>query len=362
VQPSETALQADAPPAPAPGLACGPERDAAALLHLIGETRARAVQDPFGNPVLTAALAISRQLDEGRLDEAQLAGIVAFLRDAAAGERAGRLSEYVGGADLAGSQVAIVQLAERLVRPNPEDSPLPLREVRTLMERPRYACVFTAHPTFALSPPVYAGIAGAASGGQPGGYPPSHRPSKPTLEEEFDAANAAISHGRDALDALCGALLDAAGAAFPQAWTGLNPAPVVLASWVGLDTDGRTDIGWWDSLRLRLRTKRLGLARLAANVAGLPCAAALHSRVEQALAAVDAQLALAPSGPDPAAVAPFARALIDGRGRRCCRRNRSCRCSPAPSPGRTRRRSAACASPGRARWRTGFASPARISG
>ncbi len=313
MQPSETALQADASSAPAPDLACGPERDAAALLHLISETRARAVQDPFGNPVLTAALAISRQLDEGRLDEAQLAGIVAFLRDAAAGERAQRLSNYVGGAELAGSQVALVQLAERLVRPNPEDSPLPLREVRALMERPRYACVFTAHPTFALSPRVYAGIAEVASGGRPSGYPPSHRPSKPTLEDEFGAANAAISHGRDALDQLCGALLDAASAAFPQAWTGLNPAPVVLASWVGLDTDGRTDIGWWDSLRLRLRMKRLGLARLAADVAGLECAAMLHARLEQALAAVDAQLALAPSGPDPAAVEPFARALIDGR-------------------------------------------------
>ena len=309
MQPLEIVMQPDVSPAPD----ATPEHGAAALLRLVSETRARAVQDPFGNPVLTAALAISRQLDEGRLDEPQIAGIVSFLRDAAAAARARRLSDYVGGAERAASEAALAQLAERLVRPHPEDSPLPLREVRALMERPRFACVFTAHPTFALAPPVYAGIAEAASGGHAGGYPPSHRPSRPTLEDEFGAANAAISHGRDALDALCGALLDAASAAFPMAWTGLNPAPVVLASWVGLDTDGRTDIGWWDSLRLRLRTKRLGLARLAADVAGLEGAAALHARVEQALAAVDAQLALAPAGPDPAAVEPFARALIDGR-------------------------------------------------
>ncbi len=314
VQQSETDAPSNILPDLPPEATTSPEHGAGALLRLIGETRAHAVQDPFGNPVLTAALAISRQLDEGRLDEAQIAGIVAFLRDEAAGERARRLSDYVGGAELAASKAALAQLAESLVRPNPEDSPLPLREVRALMERPRYACVFTAHPTFALAPPVYAGIAEAASGRRPGGYPPSHRPTRPTLEDEFEAANAAISHGRDALDALCGALLDAASAAFPQAWTGLNPAPVVLASWVGLDTDGRTDIGWWDSLRLRLRTKRLGLARLAVDVAGLPCAAALHARLEQALGAVDAQLALAPSGPDPAVVEPFARARLDGRG------------------------------------------------
>jgi len=287
----------------------------AALLSLVTGTRARAVQDPFGNPVLTAALAISRQLDEGRLDEAQLAGMVASLRDAAATDRARRLAEYVGGTDPAASHAAFARLAERLLRPDPEDSPRPLREVRALLERPRYACVFTAHPTFAVAPAVYSAIAATASGEPAGSYPPSHRPSKPTLEEEFEAANTAISHGRDALDALCGAMLDAASTAFPQGWTGLNPAPVVLASWVGLDTDGRTDIGWWDSLRLRLRMKRLGLARLAAEVGGIKGTVTLKARLDEALATVDAQLALAPGGPDPAAVEPFARALVEGRDR-----------------------------------------------
>ncbi len=292
-----------------------PVDDAAALLALVHESRARAVQDPFGNPVLAAALAISRQLDEGRLDEAQLAGLVAFLRDAAATDRARRLADYVGGTDPAASRAALARLAERLVRPNPDDSPLPLREVRALIERPRYACVFTAHPTFAAAPEVYAIIAATASGEPVGSYPPSHRPPKPTLENEFDAANTAISHGRDALDELCGAMLDATRAAFPQTWTGLNPAPVVLASWVGLDTDGRTDIGWWDSLRLRLRMKRLGLARLAAGIADVPNATTLNARLNEALATVDAQIALAPAGPDPAAVEPFARALVEGRDR-----------------------------------------------
>ena len=304
-------MQPEAPNAPVED----PARDAAALLYLINDTRARAVQDPFGNPVLAAALAISRQLDEGRLSEAQLAGIVGFLRDAAASDRARRLEDYVGGTDIKVTRAELAHLAERLIRPNPEDSALPLREVRALLERPRYACVFTAHPTFALAPRVYAAIATTASGEPASGYPPSHRPSKPALEDEFQAATIAISHGRDALDTLCGALLDAASTAFPQAWIGLNPAPVVLATWVGLDTDGRTDIGWWDSLRLRLRMKRLGLARLVAEVADLKGTATLQTRLGEALATVDAQLALAPTGPDPAAVEPFARALIDGRER-----------------------------------------------
>ena len=47
-------------------------------------------------------------------------------------------------------------------------------------------------------------------------------------------------------------------------------ALITLASWVGYDTDGRTDIGWWDTLRLRLTMKHLQLVRVHGQVAGLP--------------------------------------------------------------------------------------------
>ena len=87
---------------------------------------------------------------------------------------------------------------------------------------------------------------------------------------------------------------------------------MVLASWVGLDTDGRTDIGWWDSLRLRLRMKQLGLQRVARQVQGT---GKLENRVGDALDEVAAQLELAPAGPDPATVGPFARRLVTGRDR-----------------------------------------------
>ena len=300
-------------PVPTTKATSDPARDAAALLELIAAARAHAAIDPFGNPVLAAALAISRMMDEGRLDDSALGGIVAVLRDAAADDRAHRLATYVGGTDPAKSLAALQAVAARLVRPDPDDSPLSLRDIRALVERPRYACVFTAHPTFAAAPEAYAVIAAVASGETPGHCAVSHRPRKPTLEQEFEAAHAAIVHGRDAIDLLCGAILDAARPAFPQAWTGLNPSPVILTSWVGLDTDGRTDIGWWDSLRLRLRMKRQGLGRLAGQLEGIGSATTLAARVGEALGVVDGQIALAPSGPDPELVEPFARALVAGR-------------------------------------------------
>ena len=43
---------------------------------------------------------------------------------------------------------------------------------------------------------------------------------------------------------LAAALLRAARDRFPDRWTELAPGPVLLATWVGFDTDGRTDIGW----------------------------------------------------------------------------------------------------------------------
>jgi phosphoenolpyruvate carboxylase len=295
----------DAPPPEAPFLAD--------LVAYLADARERAQQDPFGNPVLATALLISRRFDDGTLDEDVLHALVGVLRDQAAADRAGRLAAYVSGTDPERTQAALAGLAERLIRPDPADSPLPLREVRSLVEQPRFAAVFTAHPTFALAPRSYAALADRASGRMQDPVPGSHRPQRPTLDAEFEAATHAIAHGRDALDALAGAILDAARPVWPALWTSLSPSPVILASWVGYDTDGRSDIGWWDSLRYRLRMKRLQLARVAGQVAGT---GTLAGRIEDALAEVDAQLALMPAArPEPDHVAAFARALVAGRER-----------------------------------------------
>ena len=141
----------------------------------------------------------------------------------------------------------------------------------------------------------------------------SHRPPAITLHSEFEQAAAAIANGRDAIDRFNAALVSVAHAAWPDRWTELTPSPVVLSSWVGYDTDGRTDIGWWDTLRLRLEMKRLQLARLHAQVAGLPSAAALAERINQACEAVSNQIDLCPDQPDPPKVVAFAHALVGGR-------------------------------------------------
>lgn len=294
----------------------GEARDQAveSLIALMERARGRAAEDPFGNPILSAALTISRQLDEGELTEAQIAALIRALRDAAFAARGSRLAHYVGlGPDSSSAAAAFDALATRIIRPDPEDSPIKLARLREQIERPRFAAVFTAHPTFAHPSAVYAALGEAASDrGTPVCFV-SHRPEQPTLAAEFAAATRAIENGRDALDDLAAALLRAAAPIWPDRWASLTPRPVILATWVGYDTDGRTDIGWWDTIRLRLTMKRLQLARLARQVAAIPSANALCLRLASALDAVDRQIAACPDGSAPDATAAFANVLISER-------------------------------------------------
>jgi phosphoenolpyruvate carboxylase len=279
---------------------------AAGLLALVEQARDRSRTDPFGSPVLATSLAIMRQMDAGTLSLDQLDAVVRHLRDEAFVDRAARIRSYVGGLD--GAEAAMAAVAARLVRPDPDDSPVPFRVFRQTVERIRFAAVFTAHPTFSLPREIGEALARAICGDEAPEFA-SHRPSKPTLTEEFEQAVAAIDHGRDAIDTLTAALLRAAAATWSDRWRTLAPKPVILTSWVGYDTDGRTDIGWWDTLRLRLVMKRLQLERVRRQVGEGPAA----DRLTEALDAVDAQVAACPTGQDPGAVAMFAAALIGRR-------------------------------------------------
>ena len=282
------------------------------LLTLTERARARAAEDPFGNPVLAVALAITRLTDEGELPLPRIAALIRHLRDGAFAARAGRIAAYVGGTDGDATRAALAAIAGRLVRPDPDDSPVPWRVFSDTVGRTRFSAVFTAHPTFALPAPVFAALAEAASGRPGQACFISHRPDRPTLAQEFEAARDAITHGRDALDELNRALLTAARSTWPDRWFTAAPKPVTLASWVGYDTDGRTDIGWWDTLRLRLTMKRLQLARVHGQVETLPASALLAGRLLAALAATDAQLAACPVEADARQTECFASLLVAG--------------------------------------------------
>ena len=283
------------------------------LLALTERLRERQDEDPFGNPVLSVALAISRRIDADGMSLSDLESLVMELRDAGFAVRAARLAQYVGGTDAQANGATLATLAARMVRPDPQDSPVKLADFRAATQRARFACVFTAHPTFSLPLPVADALAARACDPTRTERFASHRAPGITLEQEFEQAVAAIMRGRDALDVLAGALLDAAHAAWPAAWSDLAPAPIQLASWVGYDNDGRTDIQWWDTLRLRLRMKRLQLARLRGQIDGIASADPARLRVDAALDVIDQQIALCPATGALDGIAAIAEVLITQR-------------------------------------------------
>ncbi|MBP0443328.1 phosphoenolpyruvate carboxylase [Roseomonas sp. SSH11] len=286
------------------------------LPALAAAARAQADGDPFASPALAMALTLSRRLDSGELDLPTLREALRRIGDLAFADRAARLGRQVGGTDAAATDAALIAVAQRAARPDPADSPVPFAAFRAACERPRAAAVFTAHPTFSLPRATNHALAEAASGGPvPEGLP--LRPVPPDLEEEFSQAVAAITNGRDALDRLAAAFLGVARETWPDRWRSLVPTPVILSSWVGYDTDGRTDIGWQDTLRLRLRMKELGLARLEAQIAALPPEGTqpLRDRLALALEAVRMQIAACPppGAPEPEAAQRFAHLLVGRR-------------------------------------------------
>src|SRR6185503_8298393 len=120
----------------------------------------------------------------------------------------------------------------------------------------------------------------------------SHRPPGVTLADEFASALDAIHHAVDAVGKLHEIVLDVARELYPREWASLVPRLVSLASWVGYDHDGRSDIGWADTLRIRLKSKQAQLAlqikRCAALLSSYP-----ESRAAPTLELIESLLALA---------------------------------------------------------------------
>ena len=294
------------------------------LLGLIDAARDQAREDPFRNPVLAVTLAITRRFDRGEISADDLGPLFARLRAESLTARAARLRSYVGLAT--GPVDPAASVPARLVTAA-ADGHDGFDRFAAFIHRTAFAVVFTAHPTFGM-PRVVANLlaeaaslpdaaAGAALIERAAAL--STRPDAPiTLDVEFEQACAAANNGRLALDAFNGALLDAARARWPERWAELTPRPFAIASWVGCDTDGRTDIGWWDTLRYRLISKRMQFDRVMRELPGTAGCRTVRALAEDALAAVNRQLAVAPrlgEKPSLESVHRFALALIIERER-----------------------------------------------
>ncbi|MFA7595324.1 MAG: phosphoenolpyruvate carboxylase [Novosphingobium sp.] len=210
-------------------------------------------ETPLFNPVFQLSLDLSRELESGGLDLDAIEGLVAEIECDALHSRAERLRRLVAPTSPRSNLQRLDELAGS-----------DFESYRARWESPQIHAVFTAHPTFLLSPAQTEAIALSAS--QEGPIDNSvcvASPERPsiTLEYEHDRALRAIRHGADARDAIVARLLENAQRLWPDKWRELEPLPFRFASWVGYDMDGRTDIAWHTSIGFRLAEKEERLGR-----------------------------------------------------------------------------------------------------
>ncbi|MBX7501537.1 phosphoenolpyruvate carboxylase [Qipengyuania sp. YG27] len=236
-------------------------------------------ETPLFNPVFQLSLDISRKLESGELDIAALAGLVDELEAQSLDARASRLRNLLRP-DAAEERLSELAAAG-------ED----FEAFRAFWEQPHMHAVFTAHPTFLLSPQQSAVVAEEiASGRKAATQEPGEKPEI-TLRYEHECAMEALVNAQDARDRIVASVLRRAREAFPDRWTELKPLPFRFASWVGYDMDGRTDITWYTSIAFRLAEKAQRLARYAASLEAIdpahPMLATLRGAQQRAQASAE---------------------------------------------------------------------------
>ena len=257
----------------------------------LNELHALTAQNPLFNPVFQLSLDISRDLEGGRRSLDALDGIIEGLECEAMQSRARRLYRLLSPVDQSDNAGAFRALAENMAKTGD------LAQYIARWSRPLLHVVFTGHPTFLLSTDEGDAIAQAASIGAVTSAvcvpPGAHGPI--TLGDEHAQAIAAMRAAGNARDRLHRIVYEVAARHWPNEWRRVEPMIFRLASWVGYDMDGRTDIGWTTSISFRLEEKaerlgtyaetaqKIGLAKLGATLA----AAEAHSREMAAQFATD---------------------------------------------------------------------------
>jgi phosphoenolpyruvate carboxylase len=232
---------------------------AADLVERLGELHRRTGETPLFNPVFQLSLDLSRELESGALGLDRIEALVAQLECEALQSRARRLRTLVAPVSLAANRAALAAcLAER-----------DFAAFRARWEQPQLHAVFTAHPTFLLTPAQSDAVAAAAASDEAIGESvcvvTSQRPAI-TLDYEHERAMSAIRHAQDARDRIVAQVLESARERWPDRWRELDPLPFRFATWVGYDMDGRTDIAWHTSIAFRLAEKAERLARYVASL------------------------------------------------------------------------------------------------
>ncbi|MEO1280800.1 MAG: phosphoenolpyruvate carboxylase, partial [Pseudomonadota bacterium] len=213
---------------------------------------------PWLNPIQAIAFDLSRRLEADDITIKDLREISTRLLDHGCTVRASRLKDRIGFETVEQSHKEFAEF----VRGTAAQCQT-LEEFAMHWGRARTGAVLTAHPTFGVSKELSRRMVELATGpegdmSEPISIP--HRPNEPIdLTYEHERAQGTLANLRDACQDLHETFMRVAIEIYGEEALKLDPKLVTIASWVGYDLDGRTDITWTRSLELRLQEKRTAL-------------------------------------------------------------------------------------------------------
>jgi phosphoenolpyruvate carboxylase len=302
------ARRGDAGPADAPSPPSAAAELEAELASRLARLEAEHAEDPFANPIQRLALDISRRMEAGGLGLAEVEGLVQRLAVEGFLGRAERLGGLMGEADPAANAAAVRRIVSAMAEA-PDGGSVPFEAFRHRVGREAFGVVITAHPTFNLSGALMRALVLLATGREEDGTPLSgarraeivaeaaavpHRPDPDlTLAREHELSVTVLAHLQDALGVLYREVFAVAAERYPDRWTELTPRLVTVASWVGYDVDGRSDIKWTDTLRKRLIVQAAQLRRFQAEARAVRAALPPGEDLRHTVELLESRLALA---------------------------------------------------------------------
>lgn len=268
-----------------------------AMHDKLREAASRIDVDPQTNSVFALARSTFLDLEKGAVSLGELETVIDEIHLRFADARA----DFIRAQHSGGKTDVVWAGVEQSLKDATTDG---LAAFKAAVETPKGGIVFTAHPTFALSTDIRSALADhvrrpdeqtLSALGETTSADSRDWSSSITLNSEHDEVQTALHEAQAAMSVYASLVVKVARAAFPDDWQDLKPALPTLASWVGYDLDGRTDIDWWHSVAFRLSEKAAQLGRYAERLEAI-CdnadAAVLVSRLKRAslLAQTEADL------------------------------------------------------------------------
>ena len=315
--------------------------DELALREQLRQFRTKIPDEPGLNPIVNVAFDISRRLEAGDISMVDLRALAGRLMDRACTQRARRLRARIGYIDNAATLKDFTDGVDATATTSP-DPGAAFAAFKARWETARSGIVLTAHPTFGVSEALSRHMVEIASGDQAGDTtgiahgdpaplgdaasakqsPHAHRPDDNVdLSYEHARAQEAVANLRNGYTDLLNAFYSTAANRFGDRAYTLKPKLTSMASWVGYDLDGRTDIPWHRSYLIRLQEKRAALTDIRERFLALKhrlgespdtqrVSRQITGKLDLAIAAVDEQVrALANMGNEAASLPRVANLL-----------------------------------------------------